>query len=147
MLTPKFTDAFNECADKIVNAAELMKLSFAEYASALSPDEHALITSLKSKTAEAINAETMSILGDFAKRKRLMDAIGDGTIGIYACADNQVFVNARFVRFMEETLRVKTKLGLSPDLLAKLDNADADALRKAPDYKDKVAALRLRAFV
>jgi len=143
MLTPKLADAFNDCADKIVNAAELMKLSFAEYASALSPKEQDLVSAFKSRTAEAINA----ILVDKENRDKLIAAVGDGTVGIYACADNQVFVNAKFVKFMEEALRGKMKLHLSPDLLSKLDNADADALLKARDYKDRAASLRLRAVI
>lgn len=143
MLTPKFADAFNACADKIVNAAELMKLSFAEYAGTLSPKEQDLVTSIKTKTAAVIQ----TILSDSLNRQKLLSAVGDGTLGLYVSADHQVFINAKFVRFMEESMRGDMKLHLSPDLLTKLDNADADALLKAPDYKDRAAALRLRAVV
>ena len=114
-----------------------------EYASTLSPKEQDLVSSIKTKTAAVIQ----SILADSVNRKKLLAAVGDGTLGLYVSADQQVFVNAKFVRFMEESMRGNMQLHLSPDLLVKLDSADADALLKAPDYKDRAVALRLRAVV
>jgi len=147
MLTDKLAGAFNDCADKIINAAELMRLSFAEYAAALSPEEREMVNSLKARTAEAINVETMAILVDEMKRRRLIAAVGDGTVGMYSCSKGQVFVNARFVRFMEESMRGRMQEHLPAALLLKLDAADASALIKAPDHKHERASLQLKPLI
>jgi hypothetical protein len=144
MFTQKLQDAFNACAGKIVNADELMKISMAEYASKLSPKELEVVNTLKAATEADVQIKTMSIILDDVKREKLIAAVGDGTVGMYAGDDGQVYVNANFVKFMEEALRDIVKPHMSPDLARKLDNADAEALLKARDYKDKAATLRLR---
>lgn len=146
MITKKLSDAFNDCAGKIINAEELVKFSFAEYANKLTKKELDLVTSFTndpSVEAELAN-EIMSMLIDDVKREKLIAAVGDGTVGMYASPDGKVFMNVNFVKFLGEAMEGNRKLLLPPALEKKVNNADADALRKATDYKNKAVALGLK---
>ena len=138
------SEIFDECAGKIISGIEL-GLRFNE---ALTKNLSEKEMSLFFKAQYSNKGSAMTRIADDAVlRNKLIEAVGDGTVGQYrdTSGGNDVFINVNQLGFvLQKSEELKTLTVKYPDVISKrVDDAMAQAIKAARNYEPDINAGRL----
>ena len=131
----KLSEIFDECADKIISGIELGLRFNDALAKNLSEEEMSLF--YEARINNDGSALTM-LTEDETLRNKLIEAVGDGTVGQYTdmSGGNDVFINVKQLSFiLRDSKELNAHTVKYPDVISdRVDDAMAQAIKTARDY-------------
>lgn len=128
----KLSKVFEKYAGKIVNYNEMNSISLKELHKKLSGKEMRDYF----KACKNVREITASDVND-ALQKKLIEAVGDGTIGQYENEKGEVFLNVNQMNFIIQNSKEFEPFIIKypPKIVDKVAEATAKAIKSAKDYR------------